>query len=33
MELRELIPAMAGLMSITGYESYDADRHPPDAGL
>lgn len=24
MELRELIPAMAGLMSITGYEDYDA---------
>ncbi|MBE6630593.1 MAG: M42 family metallopeptidase [Ruminococcaceae bacterium] len=24
MELRELIPAMAGLMSITGYECYDA---------
>ena len=24
MELRELIPAMAGLMSITGYESYDS---------
>ncbi|MBQ8357267.1 MAG: M20/M25/M40 family metallo-hydrolase [Clostridia bacterium] len=26
MELRELIPAMAGLMSITGYETYDAER-------
>ena len=24
MELRELIPAMSGLMSITGYETYDA---------
>jgi endoglucanase len=24
LELRELIPAMAGLMSITGYEGYDA---------
>jgi len=24
LELRELIPAMAGLMSITGYEAYDA---------
>ena len=24
MELRELIPAVAGLMSITGYETYDA---------
>ncbi|MBQ8342381.1 MAG: M20/M25/M40 family metallo-hydrolase [Clostridia bacterium] len=24
MELQELIPAMAGLMSITGYETYDA---------
>lgn len=24
MELRELIPAMAGLMSVTGYETYDA---------
>ena len=24
MELRELIPAMAGLMSVTGYERYDA---------
>ena len=23
MELRELIPAMAGLMSVTGYEAYD----------
>ena len=25
LELRELIPAMAGLMSVTGYETYDAD--------
>lgn len=25
MELRELIPAMAGLMSVTGYERYDAE--------
>ena len=24
MELRELIPAMAGLMSVTGYETYDS---------
>lgn len=24
LELRELIPAMAGLMSVTGYEGYDA---------
>ena len=24
MELRELIPAMAGLASITGYETYDS---------
>ena len=29
MELRELIPAMAGLMSITGYETYDAERLTP----
>jgi len=26
LELRELIPAMAGLMSITGYETYDAEK-------
>ena len=24
MELKELIPAMAGLMSVTGYETYDS---------
>ena len=29
MELRELIPAMAGLMSITGYEGYDAEGLTP----
>ncbi len=26
MELREWIPALAGLMSITGYETYDSER-------
>lgn len=26
MELRELIPTMAGLMSVTGFETYDAER-------
>lgn len=26
MELKELIPAMSGLMSITGYETYDSER-------
>ncbi len=29
MKLQELIPAMAGLMSVTGYETYDADRLTP----
>lgn len=29
MELHELIPAMAGLMSITGYETYDAEKLTP----
>lgn len=29
MELRELIPVMAGLMSITGYENYDTERLAP----
>lgn len=29
MELRKLIPAMAGLMSVTGYEAYDADALAP----
>ena len=29
MELQELIPAMAGLMSVTGYETYDAHKLTP----
>ncbi len=29
MELRELIPAMAGVMSVSGYETYDAEKLTP----
>ena len=29
MELRHLIPTVAGMMSITGYESYDAEKLSP----